>query len=98
MIKTGITEKVFSSLHRELAKERPQMGANRSEIRTVDGNGDALVKGVAVSTNESRDLAQLVDLEVLGGDTFGWLGLNDLNVDVVGLCDSTDGRGARVTL
>src|SRR4051794_21454787 len=67
-------------------------------VRTVNGNGNTLVESVAISTYEGWDLAELVDLEVLGGDTLGWLSLNDLNVDVVGLSHSANGGGAGVTL
>lgn len=56
------------------------------------------MESVAVSTDESWDLAEAVELQVLGRDTLGWLGLNDLEFDIVGLCDSADGSGAGVAL
>lgn len=66
--------------------------------RTVDGNGNALVENIAVSADEGWDLAELVQLQVLRRDTFSWLGLNNIEFDVIGLCNSTNGGGAGVTL
>jgi hypothetical protein len=57
---------------------------------TVDGDGNALVDRIAVGADESWDLAKLVDLEVLSGNTLGRLGLDDFDIDVVGLCNSAD--------
>ncbi len=36
---------------------------------TVDGNGNALVKSVTISTDKGWDPSKPVQLEVLGGDT-----------------------------
>ena len=66
--------------------------------RTVDGNGNALGEDVAVGTLEGGDLAELVELEVLGLDTLGRLGVNDVKVEAVGLCDGQQGGGTGVTL
>jgi hypothetical protein len=49
------------------------------------------VESVAISTDESWDLAELVELEIFGGNTFSRLSLNDLEVDVICLCDCADG-------
>jgi len=57
---------------------------------TVDGDGNALVEGIAVGPDEGWDLAELVDLEILSGNTLGRLGLDDFDIDVVGLCNSAD--------
>jgi hypothetical protein len=57
---------------------------------TVDGDGNALVDRIAVGADEGWDLAELVDLEVLSGNTLGRLGLDDFDIDVVGLCNSAD--------
>lgn len=59
--------------------------------RTVDCDGNGLVEGVAISTYEGRDLAELVDIEVLGIDALNRVGVNDLKVDVVGLGNCFDG-------
>lgn len=67
-------------------------------VRTVDSNGNALVESVTIGTDEGWDLAELVDLEVLGRDTLCRLSLNDLDLDVVGLGHSANGGGAGVTL
>lgn len=56
------------------------------------------MENVAISTNESWDLAELVDLEVLRRDTLGRVGVDELQVDVVRLGHSSDGNGARVFL
>lgn len=56
------------------------------------------MESVAISTDEGWDLAELVDLEVLGGNTLGWLSLNDLDIDVVGLSHSANGGRAGVAL
>ena len=66
--------------------------------RTVDGNGNALGEDVAVGTLEGRDLAELVELEVLSLDTLGRLGVNNVKVEAVGLCDGQQGGGTGVTL
>jgi hypothetical protein len=66
--------------------------------RTVDGNGNALGEDVAVGTLEGGDLAELVELEVLGVDTLGRLGVNNVKVEAVGLCDGQQGGGTGVTL
>lgn len=67
-------------------------------IRTVDGDGNALVKSIAVSANECWDFAKLVDLQVLIGDTLRCVGLDDLELDVVGLGHSANSGGAGVAL
>lgn len=74
------------------------MGGCRNWQRTVDGNGNALGEDVAVGTLEGGDLAELVELEVLSLDTLGRLGVNDVKVEAVGLCDGQQGGGTGVTL
>lgn len=59
--------------------------------RTVDGDGNSLVEGETISTDKGWDFAELVDLEVLSRDTLGWLGLDDIELDVIGLCNCTNG-------
>ena len=65
---------------------------------TVDGNGHALGQDVAIGALESRDLAELVQLAVVVANALGRLGVDLLELDVVGLGDSVDGRGAGVAL
>jgi len=67
-------------------------------LLTVDGNGNALVEGVAVCADEGWDLSELVDLEVLSRNALGRLGLDDFDVDVVRLCNSANSGGAGVAL
>lgn len=67
-------------------------------IRTVDGNGNGLVKDITVSTNESWNLSKLVELEVVGWGFVACSSSNDLKVNVVGLGNSPDGDGAGVAL
>ena len=66
--------------------------------RTVDGNGHALGQNVAISALECGNLAELVELQVVRRDTLGWLGVDILEVKLVGLCDSENGGGAWVAL
>ena len=60
--------------------------------RTVDGNGNGLVEGVSISADESWDLSELVKLEVFGREALDWLGLDNLEFDVVGLGHCKNGR------
>jgi len=59
--------------------------------RTVNSDGDALVESVTISTDECWDLSELVELQVLGRDTLCRLGLNNLELETIGLCDSKNG-------
>jgi hypothetical protein len=65
---------------------------------TVDGDGDALMESVTISADKGWDLPKLVDLEVLGGEAFRRLGLDDLEVNVVRLGNGTNSSGAGVAL
>lgn len=64
---------------------------------TVDGDGHALGEDVAIGADEGRDLVEGVGLEELSGRV-GDVGLDLLDVEVVGLRDGADGRGAGVAL
>lgn len=66
-------------------------------IRTVDGNSNALAQGEAILANEGRELAQRVSLLVLGRDLAS-LNEGDVEVEAVGLGDSLDGGGTRLVL
>jgi hypothetical protein len=65
---------------------------------TVDSDGDALGEDKAVSALEGRDLAELVELQVLSRDTLGWLSLDKLDVEAILLRDGQERGSARVTL
>lgn len=67
-------------------------------VRTVDGDGDALGENVVVGALEGWDLSKAVELLVVVADTLGWLGVDNLEVELVGLGDSHDGSGAGVAL
>lgn len=72
-------------------------GLNKSFQRTVDGDSNALGKSKAVLADEGRDLAELVGREVLAAGV-GGVGLNKVELEVVGLCNRLDGSGAGVIL
>lgn len=77
-------------------RRRAKRGAERGQP-TVDGDGHALVQDVAILALEGGDLAELVELQVVGGGA-GGVNLDDLEVDIVGLSHGADGRGTRVVL
>jgi len=56
------------------------------------------VENIAIGSNECWDLSKTVELQVLSINTFGRLGVDNLEVDVVGLCDCEDCSAAGVTL
>jgi hypothetical protein len=64
---------------------------------TVDGDGNALGENVAISTDKSRNFRESVVLEVLVGGLLG-VGLDNLNLEVVGLSHGENRRGAGVRL
>lgn len=72
--------------------------AEQNTILTVDGNGHALGEDVTIGALKSGNLSKLVELEVLGRDTLGRLGVDNLKVEVVGLSDCANGSAAGVTL
>lgn len=65
---------------------------------TVDGDGHALGQNIAVGALESRNLAELVELQVVGADALAGLGVDALQLQAIGLGDGEDGGGARVLL
>lgn len=75
------------------------MGGKRGQRArlTVDGDGNALVENVTVGALEGRDLAQLVELQVLGGG-LGGVDIDDVELEVVGLRNGADGRAPGVVL
>ena len=66
--------------------------------RTVHGDGQALAQDKAISALEGGDLAELVELQVLGGDAVGGDRLDELEVKVVLLGHDAQAGGARVAL
>jgi hypothetical protein len=48
------------------------------------------VEGETILADEGWDLAKLVDLEVFLWNTLRWFSLDDLELDVVGLCNCAD--------
>lgn len=64
---------------------------------TVDSDGNALGESEAILTEESRDLAELVGLEVLDGRVLE-VGGDNVELKVVGLRNRLDGGGAGVVL
>lgn len=79
--------------------EKSAQGVERGQRArlTVDGNGHALVEHVTVRALKGRDLAQLVELQVLGGG-LGGVDLDDVELEVVGLRNSANGRAPGVVL
>jgi hypothetical protein len=65
---------------------------------TVHGDGDALGQDEAVLALEGGDLSELVELQVVGRDTLSRLGLDELNLEAILLCDCEERSGARVAL
>lgn len=65
---------------------------------TVDCNGNALAENVAIVALERGNLAQLVQLAVVGTDTLRRLSVDEIEFDVVGLGDGEEGGCAWVAL
>ncbi len=65
---------------------------------TVDRNGNSLREDEAISTDKGWDLAEWVDLEELSIDTVDDIGIDNLEIDVVGDSDGLDGDAAWVAL
>ena len=65
---------------------------------TVDCDGNALGKNIAICALEGWDFPKLVKLQVFRGDTLSWLRQDKLNVELVLLGHSEDGCGAWVAL
>lgn len=65
--------------------------------RTVDGDGDALGEDITIGADEGWDLAQRVRLQEFLRRLLG-IDLDLLELEVVGLRNGTDSRGAGVAL
>ena len=66
--------------------------------RTVDGNGNGFAEDIAVIVGKSWDLAELVQLEIVGWGFSAGLGLYDLEIKLVCLGHKLDGFAAGVVL
>lgn len=65
---------------------------------TVDCNGNALSQDVAIAAHKGGDSTQLVELLVVVADSFGWLSVDKIELEVVGLRNGKEGDGAWVAL
>lgn len=99
---TGITENEVDSSSCECGtrhRKAPRSDFQRNgEAHTVDGNSNALGQEVAIAALESWNLAQLVEQAVVIADAFGRLGVDEFELDVVGICDGQEGGRAWVVL
>ena len=66
--------------------------------RTVDGDGEDLREDETISTDECGNASELVDLAVVGGDTSARVGLDELDIKLVGLGHSQKTDSAGVAL
>ncbi len=57
---------------------------------TVDSDSNTLVEHISVAANESRYLAQLVNLQVFRGDALRRLGLDNIDLKVVRFRNGVD--------
>lgn len=76
--------------------ESRQLGKILSTL-TVDGDGNALGKSIAVLTEEGRNLSELAGLLVLSSRVAS-LGLDDLEIETVRLRHGKNAGGAGVLL
>lgn len=65
---------------------------------TIDSNGNSLGQDVTISANKGGDLAKLVVLEIVGWSISTSSGLDNFDVEIVGLRNNLDGVGPRVIL
>lgn len=77
---------------------RGVFGVRGMGVLTVDGNGHALSQDVAISAFKCGHLAELVELLVVLRHAVCRLKVHNVEVKVVGLGHSKDGRGARIAL
>lgn len=78
--------------------ERCRQRQHSAEWLTVNSDGNALGEDETISALEGGDLSELVELQVLCGNTLRRLSLDKLNVEAILLCDREESSGARVTL
>ena len=53
--------------------------------RTVNGNGHAFGQGIAIASDKGGDFAKMIDLEVVLRDTVRWVGLDNVQIKLVGI-------------
>jgi hypothetical protein len=96
-LQTGITVKcVYDVHHRKTHKSH--LLTQPGVIRTVDSNSHALAEHIAIGALKRGDLAELVELEVVGAHALGGLGVHALELEAIGLGDGEDGGRAWVVL
>jgi hypothetical protein len=57
---------------------------------TVDSNGNAFAEDIAICALEGGDFAQLVEQQVVSRHSFLWNCLDNLELELVGLCNSLE--------
>lgn len=75
---------------------RLKRGLGNIVKRTINSNGNSLIQNEAIGTDKGGDLAQGVDLEVIG--TLVGLSVHQLEIQAVSLGHNEDRDGARVLL
>lgn len=68
------------------------------DSHTVDGNGDCLGQLVTIGTNEGRNFAQRVDLQIVLGKFMWWLRMDYVKIKLVGLSYDSNRSGTWVSL
>ena len=65
---------------------------------TVDGNGNGLVENISISSNKSWNFSESVELQIFGINSLLGLGMDNLEVDIVGLCNCENCSAASIAL
>ena len=83
-------------------REKWQTNGSNQQVQlqfelTIDCDSNSLRQDEAILANKGRDFSETVSRLVLGSD-IARVGLNDLQLKVVGLCNRLDGGGAGVAL
>lgn len=76
----------------------PARSISGKALHTIYSDCDSLGQFVAICSNKRWDFAQLIDLEVVGGDAFCGLSVDDIEIKLVLLSHGFDSRGSRITL
>jgi hypothetical protein len=78
---------------------RGRWWSGKREGRTVDGDGNGLAEDVAITALEGRDAAEPVELAVvLAHAVDSRVGVDEIDLEVVGLCNHEIDSGAWVVL
>ena len=67
-------------------------------VLTVHSDGNGLGENEAIGALEGGDLAELVELQVVGRHALGGLGVDKFDIEAILLRDRQERRGTRVTL